>query len=94
MLIEFDSVKSERNSAERGLPFDRVADFDFPTALIWPDKRFDYPEQRWLAIGWLDARLHVLCYCQIALGMRVISFRKANKREIRRYEQGSKTFDR
>ncbi len=38
-------------------------------------------------MGYLEARLHVLCFTPIEEGIRVISFRKANKREINRYEQ-------
>jgi len=32
-------------------------------------------------------RLHVLCFTPVANGIRVISFRKANKREMNDYEQ-------
>jgi len=32
-------------------------------------------------------RLHVLCFTPVVNGIRVISFRKANKREIKDYEQ-------
>lgn len=79
------SAKSKRNAAERELPFDLVAEFDFETALIWVDRRFSYPETRWLALGWLGERLHVVCYVGTEDGIRVISLRKANRREVRRY---------
>lgn len=46
-----------------------------------------YPEVRYVAVGFLDSRLHVLCFTPIAGGIRVISFRKANQREVRDYEQ-------
>lgn len=87
MDIEFDPAKSKRNIAERGLPFELAADFDFETALIWQDDRFAYPEDRWVAIGFLGERLHVLCFCETERGIRVISFRKANAREVRRYDK-------
>lgn len=85
MDIEFDPAKSERNAVERGLPFGFAAEFDFGSALIWLDDRFAYPEDRWIAIGLLGERLHVLCFCETETGIRVISFRKANAREVRRY---------
>ncbi len=85
MEISFDPAKSERNAAERELPFDLAAEFDFETALIWVDRRFSYPETRWLAVGWLRERLHVVCYVEAEDGIRVISLRKANRREVRRY---------
>ena len=49
--------------------------------------RKDYPERRIIAVGYLDDRLHVLCFSETALGIRVISFRKANKREEKGYEK-------
>jgi hypothetical protein len=38
-------------------------------------------------LGWLDVRLHVLCFTPTDDGLRVISLRKANARELRRYEK-------
>ncbi|WP_029349309.1 BrnT family toxin [Bosea sp. 117] len=87
MKIEFDPVKSARNREERGLAFDRVAEFDWATARLTEDVRFAYPERRFVALGFVEGRLHVVCFTPIAEGIRVISFRKANPREVRRYEQ-------
>jgi uncharacterized DUF497 family protein len=85
--ISFDPFKSERNAQERGLPFDRVYEFDFDNAVIWPDLRFEYPEPRFIATGFVGDRLHVVCYTPVADGIRVISFREANDREMRTYAQ-------
>ena len=87
MKIEFDPAKSDKNAAQRGLPFDRVAEFDWETALILADGRFSYPEPRFVALGFIGERLHVVCFTPVAGGIRVISFRKANDREIGRHEQ-------
>jgi uncharacterized protein len=87
MKIEFDPAKNERNFRERDLPFEMAADFDWETAIFTEDTRFPYPERRIVALGFLDDRLHVLCFTPIEGGIRVISFRKANKREKDRYEQ-------
>lgn len=86
MKIEFDPEKSKKNNHDRGLSFDCVADFDWETARYMEDTRNPYPERRFIAMGYLDKRLHVLCFMPIAGGVRVISFRKANLREVRRYE--------
>lgn len=77
---------------ERGLSFERAADFDFATAAIEIDLRRDYGEIRVVALGYLDGRLHALCYVETETGARVISFRKANSRETKRYAQ-AKTVD-
>jgi uncharacterized DUF497 family protein len=85
--IEFDPAKSERNRSERGFRFEPAADFEFETALIWLDDRFDYTEPRYSALGLVDGRVHALVFAETLTGIRVISFRKANAREVRRYEQ-------
>lgn len=85
--ITYDPVKNERNIAQRGLSFEEAANFDFDTALIEVDERQAYGEVRYVALGWLQRRLHVLCFAETADGIRVISFRKANDREVKRYAQ-------
>lgn len=83
MKIDFDPEKSNKNNLDRGLPFEKAAEFDWETALYAEDTRYAYPERRFVAIGYLDIRLHVL----IEGGVRVISFWKANLREVKRYEK-------
>lgn len=87
MDVSFDPGKDERNRLERGLSFERAKEFDFDTALHWLDARRAYGEVRRIAIGYLDQRLHVLCFVGLPGGIRVISFRKANEREIEKYRK-------
>lgn len=89
MDISFDPAKNARNIALRGLSFERAAEFDFQTAVFTVDGRHDYGEIRHRAQGFLDGRLHALVFVETAEGIRVISFRKANKREVREYEQAT-----
>lgn len=86
MKIEFDPVKNQRNIAERNISFESVIDFDWVNALIWQDCRFDYGEPRFNALGYLNNRVHFLTFKPLTNGIRVISFRKANKREVKHYE--------
>jgi uncharacterized DUF497 family protein len=79
MGITYDPAKNERNIRERGLSFERAADFDFETALIADYSR--HGEKRRVAVGYLDRRLHLLCYIPIPDGIRVIRFRRANQQE-------------
>ena len=85
MRISYDPAKNERNISKRGLSFDSAARFDFEGALYAVDERQDYGEMRYIAMGMLGVRLHVLCFVETADGIRVISFRKANAREVKRY---------
>lgn len=87
MKIEFDPAKSEKNKVERGLPFGMAADFDWEGASIIPDIRNDYLEKRFIAVGYLGDRLHIICFTPIKNGVRIISFRRANKREAKKYEK-------
>lgn len=87
MEITYDPAKNARNIAERGLSFDQAGAFDFETALFWIDTRKVYPEVRISALGRVAGRVHSLVFVETAQGIRVISFRKANAREVRRYEQ-------
>lgn len=87
MRISYDPVKNARNIRERGLSFDSAADFVFDTAMYAVDERQEYGETRFIAIGMLADRLHVLCFTEEPDGIRVISFRKANAREVKRYVQ-------
>ncbi|GGG97286.1 BrnT family toxin [Silvibacterium dinghuense] len=83
MQIEFDLRKHERNLRERGLGFEQAAEFDFESATTV--EVFRHGEQRFVSIGYLGERLHVLCFRETADGIRIISFRKANDREARKY---------
>ncbi|TXH51423.1 MAG: BrnT family toxin [Cellvibrionales bacterium] len=85
MHIAYDPAKNQRNIDERQLPFDQASEFDFESALIQVDARRDYSETRYIALGFLHGRLHVLCFTETHDGIRVISFRKANSREVSRY---------
>lgn len=85
MKISFDPTKNQRNIEERSLPFSLVEKFDFNTAQITVDTRIDYGEVRYVAIGLLNERVHVVCFKETENGIRVISFRKANDREAKRY---------
>lgn len=85
MKIEFDPAKSENNYKERDLPFDRATDFDWAGAQYAEDVRNTYPKPRFVAAGYLEKRLHILCFTPVPGGVRIISFRKANDREAKRY---------
>lgn len=91
MRVSFDPDKSARNIRLRGLSFDTVAGFNFETALFAIDDRKDYPKTRFVALGLLGDRVHVLCFSETSDGIRVISFGKANPREVKRYAQARST---
>ena len=79
--FEWDQAKSDRNRLERDLPFDlAILLFDGPT-LEQPDTRYDYRERRIKAIGMaFDLILHCV-YTDRHGVRRIISLRRANRRE-------------
>lgn len=85
MQISYDPAKNQRNIEERQLSFDDAAFFDFATAIIAIDNRKTYGEERYSALGLFDGRVHALVFTETESGIRVISFRKANKREVQKY---------
>ena len=86
MSISFDPAKNERNVAERGISFEAAANFDWSSALVVEDLRKDYGERRFQALGFIGERLHMLVFTPREGRAHVISLRKANSREVTRYE--------
>jgi uncharacterized DUF497 family protein len=84
--ISFDAAKNVRNIATRGISFERVLAFEWDSALIVSDSRRDYGESRFQAFGLIAERLHVLVFTPRSGKTHIISLRKANKREVKRYE--------
>jgi uncharacterized DUF497 family protein len=87
MRIAFDPVKNARNIAERGLPFQLVADLEWQTAIVWEDDRREYGERRMRVLAFLGARLHAVVVIYRGDSTHVISFRKANRKESGWYDR-------
>lgn len=85
MKISFDRAKNERNITLRGLSFELAADLDWDSANIIEDVRKAYGEPRFIAYGYIGTRMYVIIYTPRAGSIRVISLRKANKREVAKY---------
>ena len=84
--ISFDPAKNERNIASRGISFEVAEQFEWDTALIAEDLRKEYGERRFQALGLIAGRLHAMVFTPRGGKVHVISLRKANRREMRRYE--------
>jgi uncharacterized DUF497 family protein len=89
MEIEYDPDKSAKNARERGLPFDLAAELEWPKAVIFTDDRFMYGEERLIAFAPMRGRLYTVCYVLRGQVRRIVSFRKANKREERLYAKAT-----
>ena len=87
MRLTFDPAKNARNIAERGLSFERVAELEWETAVSQEDTRKDYGETRIQVLAFLGNRLHAAVITIRGDALHVISFRKANRKEVKWYEQ-------
>ena len=85
MFLEFDEAKSARNVRERGIGFERFGDIDVDAAVSVEDTRRTYGEQRLRVLGYIDGLLHAAVITPRGDRIRVISLRRANKREERAY---------
>jgi len=57
------------------------------TAVVRVDDRRRYAETRFTATGYIGPRLHVMVVCLRGTAVRIVSLRKANSREVKRYAQ-------
>jgi uncharacterized DUF497 family protein len=84
--FEWDDVKAEANLKKHKISF-RVARrvFDDFFALIEQDLSEDHGEERFLATGMVEGLLITVVYTERGERVRLISARKANSDEQRRY---------
>lgn len=87
MRFVFDPAKDAINQAKHGVPLALAEVLFAGPHVSMPDDRFDYGEVRQVAFGFIRDRLFVCVYVDRGMERRVISLRKANKREVRRYGQ-------
>jgi hypothetical protein len=88
MDFEWDMAKSNLCQISRNFDFIYVMSvFIDPNLLIEKDQRWDYGEERFRALGLLDEKVFVVIYTKRPAVMRIISARRANRREVRRYEE-------
>jgi len=85
MYIEYDETKNADNVERRGLSFELVRQFEWLGAHIEPDTRRDYGEPRFLVTGFIGERLYRMVFTPRGDKVRVISLRRANQRERKRY---------
>jgi uncharacterized DUF497 family protein len=87
MKFTYDSAKNDSNLAKHGLPLSDAKLLDWDSAIRYIDSRKNYGEERHVALAPIKQRLYCVVYVEIKMGKRIISLRKANVREIDRYEK-------
>ncbi|WP_367159915.1 BrnT family toxin [Kozakia baliensis] len=83
MRYDWDETKRLSNVEKHGVDFVSAEDFEWDAALIRASESSSEP--RLVALGPIGDRLHVLVYSIETRTVRIISLRKANKREVSLY---------
>ena len=78
---EWDERKRQQTLRERGLDFADARRMDPERTETRKDLRGDYGETRYISIGPIDGRLHVMVWTWRGSAVRIISLRKANEGE-------------
>ena len=85
MHIEFDPVKDATNQTKHGVSLALAGDLDWEAALVWFDGRFEYGELRMIALAPKTGILYYVAFVERGELRRVISLRRANRREVKYY---------
>ncbi|MCA8013325.1 BrnT family toxin [Burkholderia vietnamiensis] len=85
MEIEFDQQKSDLNEGKHGVPLSLAEAINWSDVWCAPDDRRDFGELREIGYAVIDERLYCVVFTQRDDKMRIISLRKANSREVKRY---------
>jgi uncharacterized DUF497 family protein len=86
-MFEWDKQKAERNQSKHSISFPfATRAFDDENRVTVIDHRFDYGETRYITLAKIDNRVYVVAFAIRSSSIRLISARKANKREVKRYE--------
>lgn len=87
MRFESDPTKDQLNLDKHGVSLSLASDLDWDAALLWIDDRREYGETRILALAPWTSILYYVAFVDRGNVRRVISLRRANRREVRRYVQ-------
>lgn len=87
MRIEFDPAKDASNQEKHGLSLALAAALDWDEALVWVDDRYEYGELRMIALAPETGILYYVAFVDRGDARRIISLRKANRREVKHYVQ-------
>lgn len=86
-MFEWDDTKAKSNQDKHEISFPFAARaFDDKNRLTVIDNRFDYGEVRYVTLARIEQRVYVIAYTIRGSIIRLISARKANSREVKRYD--------
>lgn len=87
MRFEFDADKDRANQEKHGVSLVLAVELGWDAALVWVDGRFDYRETRMIALAPKTGILYYVAFVDRGEVRRIISLRRANRREVKHYVQ-------
>ena len=89
MQIEFDSAKDASNFEKHSVSLAFAAELDWEASLVWIDARVAYGELRMIALAPATGIVYYVAFVDRGEVRRIISLRRANRREVKYYETHS-----
>lgn len=90
MQFVFDPGKDAINLGKHGFSLAAAAELSWKAALVWIDDRSDYGEVRMLALAPIGDILYFVAFVDRETKRRIISLRRANRREVNHYVKATK----
>jgi uncharacterized DUF497 family protein len=87
MQFSCDPNKSRTNYFKHGIVLEFAQYLDWTKEVVWQDVRYSYDEVRMSGLVPLEGKVYAVVYVVRAEFTRMISLRKANKREAKHYEK-------
>ncbi len=90
MEFEWDEAKNNACFERRGFDFAyAIRAFLDPHRIVVQDRRRDYGEDRYRLLGAIDGRAYVVVYTVRDSTVRIISARRANRKEVANHERNA-----
>ena len=90
MQFDFDPGKNAANLSKHGLSLAAAAELSWDAALVWIDDRADHGEVRMVALVPIGDILFFVAFVDREPARRIISLRRANRREVNHYVKAVK----
>jgi len=88
MKFEWNEAKNRANIRKHGLDLADAEEMFRGVLVVDPDTREDYGEKRWIGLGMIRGRTAYVVFAERGPEIiRIISLRKASRRECKEYEK-------
>lgn len=86
-MFQWDDAKANSNEIKHAVSFPfATRGFDDENRITVIDNRLEYSETRYITLAKIEQRVYVVIFTIRGTVIRLISARKANSREVKRYD--------